>query len=54
MEEALPQLKAAGDAVKLAKTSGGLGLGIRVVKKDAAAFLKNHRIAADLHKANLS
>ena len=53
-KEALPQLKAAGDAVKLAKTSGGLGLGIRVVKKDAAAFLKNHRIAADLHKANLS
>ena len=53
-KEALLTLKAAGDAVKLAKTSGGLGLGLRVSKKEAAAFLKNHRIAAELNKANLS
>lgn len=44
-------LKNAGDEVKVVKLSGGLG--IKVNKKDIAAWVRNHELAAVLYKSNL-
>lgn len=53
-KDAIQAFKAAGDAVKLIKTGGGSGFGIRMTKKELPAFAKNHRLLAALHKGNLS